>query len=184
MAKDSKKLNKNLSITELKKQSKKLDERTDFDVIVGDDIFNVAIDNKFRKTKQHRLLDDLIEFFNEGNNKVELLDLATPYTTLLFIKHFTSVDVSDDIDEAMELLNVLIDLDLLSQILNLMPEQEVIQVYEILSSTADRMKDNIQETLAEVEKVKNQVENDEVKELYTDDTVNIEDTEDVDNDVE
>jgi len=156
---------KNLTLAELKKQSKKLDEKKEEKVVVGDTVYKFQIDQNFRKTKQYALLDDLVAFFNEGNKRVELLDLATPYVSLLFIKHFTSIEVSDDVDEAIELLNVMIDLDLLTQILNLMPEQEVLQVYEILSSTTERMKGNIEETLAEIEKIREQVENDEVKAL-------------------
>ena len=156
---------KNLTLAELKKQSKKLEAREKHEVVVGDTVYKVEVDTVFRKTKQYALLDDLVAFFNEGNRRVELLDLATPYVSLLFIKHFTSIEVSENVDEAIELLNVLIDLDLLNQILNLMPEQEVIQVYEILSSTTERMKGNIEETLAEIEKIREQVQNDEVKEL-------------------
>lgn len=154
---------KNLTLAELKRQSKKLDAKEKHEVVVGDTIYKVEIDTVFRKTKQYALLDDLVAFFDAGNKNPLLLDLATPYVSLLFVKHFTSVEVSDNIDEAIELLNVMIDLDLLNQILNLMPEQEVIQVYEILSSTTERMKGNIEETLAEIEKIREQVQNDEVK---------------------
>src|SRR6185312_4955349 len=148
MANENKNM-KNLNLTEMKKQVKKLDKQTEHPVLIGEDLYKIKIDDVFRKTKQYKLLDDLVEFFEEGNNRVEILELATPYTTLLFIKYFTSVEVSDDIDEALELLDILIDLDVLNQILNLMPEQQVIEVYEILSATADRMKENIAETLKE-----------------------------------
>lgn len=158
MANENKNI-KNLTLTELKKQAKKLDGQTEHQIPVNGDVYKVKIDDVFRKTKQYALLDDLVAFFDEGNNRTELLDVATPYTTLLFIKHFTSVEVSDDIDEAIELLNIMIDLDVLNAILNAMPEEEVVKVYEILSATADRMRENIAETLQEIERVKDQVEN-------------------------
>jgi F0F1-type ATP synthase alpha subunit len=158
------KQNKNLNLTNLKKEVKKLTSQTEHVIKINENDYKVKIDDKFLKTKQHALLDDLVEFFNEGNNRIELLDVATPYTTLLFIKHFTSIDVSDNVDEALEVLDVLINLDLLGHILNLMPEQEVVKVYELITVTVDRMKENIDETAEEASRLSELVENKELKE--------------------
>ena len=156
---------KNLTLTEIKKQAKKLDAQTEHEILVGEDVYKVKIDNVFRRTKQNQLLDDLVAFFSEGNERVELLDLATPYTTLLLIKHFTSIEVSDNIDEALEMLDILIDLELLGAILNLMPEQEVLDMYELLNATVNRMKENMVELEDETKRLSEVVENDEVKEM-------------------
>ena len=159
---------KKLTLAELKKQNKKLNIKEEKEVMIGGDVYKFEIDGFFRKTKQYKLLDDLIEFFNEGNKRPELLDLATPYVSLLLIKHFTSIDVSNDIDEAVELLNILVDLELLADILNLLPEDEVNKIYEIISTTTERMKENMEDTLREIEEVKEKLENVEVKELLDD----------------
>lgn len=174
---------KNLTITELKKQNKALDAQTEHTIVVkiqkgldeetGKPLFDlvpykIKIDNVFRKTKQHKLLEDLMFFMNEGNKRLELLDVATPYITLLLIKHFTNLDIPDDIDEAIEVMNVLLDLDIFSEIVNLMPENEVIKMYETLNASIERMNLNIEEMLKESEKVLEKVENKEIKELLQD----------------
>lgn len=143
---------KNLTLTEMKKQAKKLGKQTEHEVLVGENIYKFKVDDVFRKTKQYKLLDDLVEFFSVVNVRAELLELVTPYTTLLLIKHFTSIEVSDDIDEAIDTLDVLIDLELLNKILVLMPEQQVIEVYEVLSATLERMNENVRESLEESDK--------------------------------
>lgn len=152
----------------MNKEAKKLDKQTAHPIAVGENLYNVKIDNVFRKTKQHKLLDDLVEFFDASNSNVELLELTTPYTTLLFIKHFTNIDVSDNIDEALETLGVLIDLDVLNNVLNSMPEDQVIEVYEILNSTVSRMKENMIEAGQEAERLSETVENIELKEMLKD----------------
>ena len=174
---------KNLTITELKKQNKVLDAQTEYTIVVkiqkgldeetGEPLFDlvpykIKIDNVFRKTKQHKLLEDLMLFINESNKRLEILDVATPYITLLLIKHFTNLDIPDDIDEAIEVMNILIDLDIFSEIVNLMPENEVIKMYETLNASIERMNLNIEEMLKESEKVLEKIENKEIKELLQD----------------
>lgn len=157
---------KRLTVAELKKQNKNLDAQTEHTVVVNGVEYKVKIDNVFRKTKQHKLLEDLIFFMNEGNKRVELLDVATPYITLLMIKYFTDVEVSDDIDEAIETMNALVDLEIFGEIANLMPEDELLKMYETISSSIDRMNVNITELLKEAEELSKKVENKEVKELF------------------
>jgi hypothetical protein len=161
----AKKQAQNLNLSNLKKEVKKLSSQTEHTIQIGESDYKLKIDDKFLKTKQHDLLDDLVKFLNEANDKTALLDVSTPYTTLLFIKHFTSVEVPDEVDEAVDMLRVLIDLDLLGVILNLMPEQEVVDVYELLAETVNRMKDNMEITADEAERVSTLVENDELREM-------------------
>jgi hypothetical protein len=152
MANEKKSNIKNLTLGEMKKQVKKLEARTDHEVKVGEDVYKVSIDNVFIKTKQYALLDDMVHFLKESSDNPDILDYATPYTTLLMVKHFTSIEVSDNIDEAIELLNILIDLDLLNQVLNLLPEDEIVKMYEILSSTTKRMTESVEKSVADAEK--------------------------------
>lgn len=160
----SKKEIKNLNSANLKKEVKNISSQTEHTVQVGENKYKIKIDDVFRKTKQHKLLDDIVEFFNQSNKRADLFDLATPYTTLMFIKHFTSVEISDDIDEAVEMLNVLIDLELFGEIMNLMPESEVTDVYELLASTVKRMSENMDETADEAIRLSQIVDNRELKE--------------------
>ncbi len=156
---------KNLTITELKKKSKELGVQTEHTIDIGGDTYKFKIDNIFRQTKQHQLMEDLISFFDEGNNRNEILDLATPYITLLLIKHFTSLEIPDDIDGAIDMLNVFTDLEILGDILNLMPTDEVVKMYELLQATVARMNENMLETEKETKMLSEVVENDALKEI-------------------
>lgn len=160
MTKDIKKL----TVTELKKQSKALDEQREFTVSIGGQDYKLTHDVVFRKTKQHKVLDDVIAFFSEGTN-VEALEMTTPYTALLIIKHFTSLEVSDNIDEALALLEVLIDLEAFDKILNELPVDEVTKVQELLVRTVENMKQNLEMAEEETEGLLEQIENEKVKGL-------------------
>lgn len=159
---ESKRDIKNLTVTELRKQSRALNAQTSHTIMIGEDEYRIKIDKVFRKTKQHKLLEDLMEFLNEGNNRVEILDLATPYITLLLIKHFTDLRVPDNIDDAIDIMNALTDLEIFSYIVDLMPEDEVVKLYETVSTSVDRMNANIEELMKEAEDVADKVENEEV----------------------
>lgn len=159
---------KKLTTADLKKQAKLLDAKRDFTIKIGETEYKLTHDVVFKITKQHQLVDDLVSFFNESGNRIELYELATPYTGLLILKHFTSLEVSDNIDEAIDLLQVLIDLEILGEILNELPEDEVVKVYELITRTVDVLKENIDNLEAEALALSEKVENEEVKELLLD----------------
>lgn len=163
MSNDTKKV-KQLTLAELNKKHKELEKQTTHTIQIGEDDFTIKIDNHFTKTKQGELLNDLTEFLNEGNNRFELLDFVFPYTTLLFIKHFTSLNVSDDIDESIKFLSVLTDLDILGEILSLMPEQEVLNTYSMLEVAINTITENFIEAEKQSEELAEQLKTDFLKE--------------------
>lgn len=154
---------KKLTPAELKKQVKKLDEVQEVLVAVGDTDYLVEYDVHFKKSKQHALLDDLVKFFSEAGERVEILDMATPYTALLTLKYFTNIDVSDDISEALLLLETLIDLEILDKILNALPEEEVSKLYKLIADTATNFRNNLDEMIKEAKDSMDDLENEEVK---------------------
>lgn len=166
--KDNKK-NKKLSIVEINKQNKKLDKVRDFTVTVGDIEYDVTHDIIFRKTKQHLLLDNMVDFFNAGSERIELLNMATPYTALLILKHFTSLEVPDDINEAVILLKVLIDLDVLDAVLAELPEEETTKIFELLTQTVEGFKATLEdankEAKEDAENLLEQIDNDVLKKI-------------------
>ncbi len=141
MAKDLKKLTK----TELKKQAKNLDAQREFTVEIGDEEYKMTHDIVFRKTKIATLIDELMDFLAKGVERVELLDLTTPYTALLTIKHFTSIEVPDDIDEALDFLEVLVDLDILNVIIDELPEDQAQLLFDTITQRVAEMTKNLQE---------------------------------------
>lgn len=151
MTKDIKKL----TGAELKKQSKELDKQREFTVEIGGQDYKLTHDVVFRKTKQIKVIEDLIEFFSKGAEHPELLDKATPFTALIIIKHFTSLEVSDDIDDALILLGILIDLDALGKIINELPEDEVVEMFKIIEETIKNVSGkNEDNSLSEIEELK------------------------------
>ena len=130
---------KKLTGAELRKQNKALDEQREFSVEIDGQEYTLTHDVKFRKTKQIKLIEDLIEFFAKGAENPEILDKSTPYTALLVIKHFTSLDVPDNIEDALILLGILIDLDAIAKIINELPEDDVVELFDILNETISNM---------------------------------------------
>lgn len=155
---------KKLTLAEIAKQSRELDKQEEFVVAINGVNYKLTHDSIFRKTKQHALLDDLIAFFNASSMRDELYEMATPYTALLILKHFTSLEVSEDIDEALALLQVLIDLEALDKLLNNLPEEEVVKVYELIAVTVDNLQSNIEDSEKEAFVLSEQIQNEEVKE--------------------
>lgn len=159
---------KNLTITELKKQAKKLDSTNEVFITVGDLSYAIKIDEKFRRTKIVNLLDDMVKLFDHSTKNTELLNLTTPYISLLIIKHFTSLDVPDDVESALDLLHVLIDLEIVSVILNAMPEDQLVKVYELIDKTFKQLQTNLEDAEEEYERLANEVQSEQVKEMYLD----------------
>ncbi|MCY8549296.1 hypothetical protein MOD25_05165 [Bacillus haynesii] len=165
----AKKESRKLTTTAIKKEAKKLKDVQEFVVTVGDENYTLTYDVIFRKTKQQNLLDDLIKFYDAIRNRPEVFELATPYTSLLIIKHFTSLEVPDDVDQALDFLELLIDLDLLVNILNALPEDQLTKVYELLTQTVDQIRINIEKMDEEAQEAYDQIQNGELKELIQED---------------
>jgi hypothetical protein len=169
---------KKLTMVELNKQNKKLDGQQEFLVSINDTDYKMTHDLVFRITKQQKLLEDLLRFLESiGSENIEVLEMATPYTGLLILKHFTSLDVSDDIDEALTLMQVLIDLGVFSAMINALPEDELTKVFELVTETVENVKNNIEESAMEAERVINEeeIENEEISNLLkSDEEVSVE----------
>ena len=166
--KETKKLTdsvRKLTLAELNKQNKKLNEKDEFSILIGEERYVISHDVHFRNSKIMAVIDDVVAYFNESRNKVELLDLALPYINLLIIKHFTSLEVSDDIDEAIDLLNVLGDLEVFGDIISALPENEVVRTFDMIEKVINNYKDNLEDTARESQEILKQLESDELKQM-------------------
>lgn len=156
---------KNLNPTAIKREHKKLKEQGEFFITVNGEEYRVTHDEKFLNSKIHMVLDDLILLFNEGRHRNELMEVATPYTTLLIIKHFTSIEVSDDIDEALETMTALIDLELVDKIINALPEAEVVRMYEKISTVMTNVKSTLEDGELEVRELEKDLQTEQAKKM-------------------
>src|SRR5690606_2481737 len=152
---------KNLNPTEIKKQVKKLKTQGEFYITIGEDEYLVKHDEIFVNSKIHRVLDDLVSLFNESRNRNELMEVATPYTTLLIIKHFTSIDVPDDIDSALDMMEALIDLEVMDKIINALPESEIVKMYEKMTVVMDNMRSTLEDGELEAQELERQLKSEQ-----------------------
>jgi len=159
---------KNLNPTEIKKQVKKLKTQGEFYITIGEDEYLVKHDEIFVNSKIHRVLDDLVSLFNESRNRNELMEVATPYTTLLIIKHFTSIDVPDDIDSALDMMEALIDLEVMDKIINALPESEIVKMYEKMTVVMDNMRSTLEDGELEAQELERQLKSEQAKRLLAD----------------
>lgn len=151
-------LNK-LTALDILNKNKSLDATDEFLISIDGDDFMVTHDVIFRKTKQQKVLEDMIKFFNEIDSfNAELLEMVTPYVSLLIIKHFTSLDVPEELEDAMNFLTALIDLGVLGKIINELPQDEVVKVFELLTETIDNIRKNVEEAEAEALEASEKVE--------------------------
>ncbi|UUV46970.1 hypothetical protein [Bacillus phage vB_BanS-Thrax5] len=165
MAKKDNKI-KNLTLVEMKKQEKLLKEQDEVFIDINGTTYKVLIDKHFLQTKRNALLDDLLKFFDAGHKNQDLVSIATPYTSLLLIKHFTNLDIPDDLEEGLDYLNVLMNLKALAPIINSMPTEEVVDLYDSLKTSLNQISENMFEAIGEAQDMFDGIENPEVKALY------------------
>lgn len=160
MTKDIKKL----TPAELKKQVKKLDAVQEFVITIGETDYKLTHDIVFRKTKMQKVLEDMMYFFAEvTEDTIDLLQFATPYSSLLVIKHFTSLEVPNDIQEAIDLMEVLVDLGAFGEIINTLPEKEVLKVFDLISQTLEEVQANMDDLEKEAQELVDEVQDPELK---------------------
>lgn len=154
-----------LNAKALQKEVSQLDLQGTAPITIGDTVYEISYDKVFRKTKQRNMLQDMIDFFKDmGTVEERDADFATAYTTLLLIKHFTSLDVPDDIKGALDMLEVLIDLEVFGQILEVLPEEEVVKAFDLLSDSVKSMTERYNEITEEMKEQQAQIENKELQE--------------------
>jgi len=152
---------KKLTLDVLNKENNKLDVRVVGKIEVNGSEYEVEYDQIFRASKQQKVLDEILGFYEKVDELgTGILDIATPYFVMLIIKNFTSIEVPDDIEEAMNTMSVLIDLDILHKILNMLPEKEVEKVNKLIEEALAVFQENL--ARAE-EEIKEKIESGEIK---------------------
>lgn len=136
----------------LAEDKKYYSQQEEHSVLIAGKEGTYKVDQKFRKTKQYKVLDDIVAFIEHAQDDTYLLSNLTPYGMLMIIKQFTTIEVPDDIDEALEILNVLTDHDdAIIHIINSMPEDELTKTFEQIGISVDTFTRNLSEELEKVE---------------------------------
>jgi hypothetical protein len=119
---------KKINLTNLKSMEKEVFSTKE--VIIGD--YSINIDIKFRETKIINLLKEFLEKANYAKENNIDLDFST-YGLVLLIKYFTDIDMPNDYDKEMQVYNILVDLGILSIILENFDEEEIKKFNEKLN---------------------------------------------------
>lgn len=162
---------KKLTIAELNKQNKKLDVKETATISIDGEDFEVKFDKRFRNSKKYQALDDIYDYISASELEPTILDNLTPYMSLLIIKHFTDINVSDDINDALDIMYTLIDLEIFDKVLNILPEEEVTKTIELFIEAMQNYQLELEKQLEEVEKIYDELENEEVKDALNNDNV-------------
>lgn len=165
--------NKKLTSNAVKAKREELKASMTKEVIVGADTYEFKIDRKFLKSKEVAFTNDLISFISELSSDEKYFDLgqvrvkilSENYALLMLIKHFTSIDVPEDTEEALAVLNNMADLGIFGEVVNAFPEDEVERVMTNATVEIDAFNEKLLESLtklrAEADKISKELEDGE-----------------------
>lgn len=147
--------NKKLTSSAVKNKREELKASLTKEVVVGADTYEFKIDRKFLKSKEVAFTNDLISFISEVSSDEKYFDLGQArikilsenFALLMLIKHFTSIDVPADTDEALTVLNNMADLGIFGEIVNSFPEDEVERVMKNATVEIDDFNSKLEESL-------------------------------------
>lgn len=142
---------KSLNLTNLKKHDKQLNEQFEIEV----NGYTLKIDSVFRNTKVKQLVAELMDKYHYTQiNDDTLSGIFLPYSTLLVIKYFTSLEIPDELERQLEVLEMLIDGGFLNPIVEALPTAEIEKVTEQIQDVVNlihmRM-DKFEEAVEDVE---------------------------------
>lgn len=173
---------KNLTATEILKLNKNRVQQIPVSISVEvdngmDDVevtdYRFTYDSVFSMEKQYKVLDDMIAFYESIGMKDDVVHFATPYATLLIIKHYTSIHVPDKVDKALDVMHAMIELDILNKVLNALPEKQVVKVYKTLEMSLRRANETLVESEKESRRIQQQLDNEAVKKLASSNVMDI-----------
>lgn len=119
--------NKKLTLSAIRQEDAKKYSRIK-QIFIDD--YTLDIDVVFRPTKIRDLLIELVELVDYGNEKNIKIsnDLIAEYYSLLIIKHFSSLEIPDEIEDRLRVIGILIDNDYIARILDNFDEDELNKV--------------------------------------------------------
>lgn len=113
---------KNLTLSTLKKLDSQFNGKKR--VFIDDDYY-LDVDTSFRNTKIQLILERIIEVNQYiAKEEIEKFDMVS-YSLFLAIKHFTTLQVEDELSTELKALEILIDLDYLTKILESFGEENL-----------------------------------------------------------
>jgi len=102
------------------------------------DLIDILVDEKFSASKIRSLMTDII------NNRVHITEnkeLQAIYISLLIIKYFTNIEISDDFQKQIQTIEILIDLEVFEDILKSLDKKEIELINKTISKTNREMQE-------------------------------------------
>lgn len=124
-----------LNIKNINKEVKKIEKMsTGFILIDGKD-YEIKVQEHFKETDIQELIKDIMTYVQEAikvqeDSDFDMLNYSNQYSSTLIIKHFTSLDVPDDVYEIIAVSKKLVDLEIMTKILDMLPLDQIQKVNE------------------------------------------------------
>ena len=162
--------NKKLTSNAVKAKKEELKASMIKEVVIGGDTYEFKVDRKFIKSKEVAFTNDLISFVSEIGTDEKYFDLgeiriqtlSENYALLMLIKHFTSIDVPEETEDALTVLRDLADLGVFNEVIEALPEDEIERVMTQATVAIDEFNWKLSESLdklrEEADKVKKELE--------------------------
>jgi len=94
--------------------------------------YELEINKHFKKSDTQKIMIDYLEIEEEFKEIKDIGNLKdTIIIPMLMIKYFTNVAVPDEGEKLLAMADKLIELELLSEILNLLPEDELLKMSDV-----------------------------------------------------
>lgn len=124
-----------LNIKQINKEVKKHDVKSKGFVEINGKEYEIEIKEHFTETEIQELIKDLMVFVQEAikvqeDSNFDMLEYAIQYSGALIIKHFSSLDVPDDVYEIIATSKKLVDLNIMVPILGMFPVDQINKVNE------------------------------------------------------
>lgn len=132
---------KSLTLNEIKKKDKKLDEKKKITITLPDGTnYSLTIDRYFRPTKIQKYILEfgiVMEEVKEKGIDEEALAKSMIVEYMLLIRNFTSLEIPLSIAEMMAYTQKMVDLEILEQIINAFDKNEVAKIERISKKVLD-----------------------------------------------
>jgi len=94
--------------------------------------YELEINKHFKKSDTQKIMIDYLEIEEEFKEIKDIGNLKdTIIIPMLMIKYFTNISVPDEGEKLLAMADKLIELELLSEILNLLPEDELLKMGDV-----------------------------------------------------
>ena len=139
---------KKLTISNINKEYTRFNEKSEISIMDGK--YTIEVNKHMKKTDIQKMLIDYDSIARqlENNHDIEILKGTIIIPTLL-IKYLTNIDVPEEADKLLMMAEQLINLDLFSEIIASLPEDEIVKMTLVI----DQVVTNTSKMVKEIEDV-------------------------------